>query len=207
MQGSELPLLSQWQNFYMLIGTAAATLTGLMFVVTTLIAGVDAHLSTLNAAVSAFNTPTVVHFGTVLLLAGILSAPWQTFSSLSLPLGMVGLGMAFYSIIVLRRMRRVPQYQSTLEDWTWYMAFPLIATILLLIAAFVLPKNPVPALYIIGFAMMWLLLVGIRNAWDNVTFLAVERAHSEKKSQEKKSSASSSQENKTTNNKATPRRN
>jgi hypothetical protein len=207
MQGSELPLLSQWQNFYMLIGTAAATLTGLMFVVTTLIAGVDAHLSTLNAAVSAFNTPTVVHFGTVLLLAGILSAPWQTFSSLSLPLGMVGLGMAFYSIIVLRRMRRVPQYQSTLEDWTWYMAFPLIATILLLIAAFVLPKNPVPALYIIGLAMMWLLLVGIRNAWDNVTFLAVERAHSEKKSQEKKSSASSSQENKITNNKATPRKN
>jgi len=207
MQGSELPLLSQWQNFYMLIGTAAATLTGLMFVVTTLIAGVDAHLSTLNAAVSAFNTPTVVHFGTVLLLAGILSAPWQTFSSLSLPLGMVGLGMAFYSIIVLRRMRRVPQYQSTLEDWTWYMAFPLIATILLLIAAFVLPKNPVPALYIIGLAMMWLLLVGIRNAWDNVTFLAVERAHSEKKSQEKKSSASSSRENKITNNKATQRRN
>ena len=207
MQGSELPLLSQWQNFYMLIGTAAATLTGLMFVVTTLIAGVDAHLSTLNAAVSAFNTPIVVHFGTVLLLAGILSAPWQTFSSLSLPLGMVGLGMAFYSIIVLRRMRRVPQYQSTLEDWTWYMAFPLIATILLLIAVFMLPKNPVPALYVIGLAMMWLLLVGIRNAWDNVTFLAVERAHSEKKSQEKKSSVSSSQEIKTTNNKATPRRN
>ena len=53
MQGPELQLLSNWQNFYMLMGTAAATLTGLMFVVTTLIAGIDAHLSTLNAAVSA----------------------------------------------------------------------------------------------------------------------------------------------------------
>jgi hypothetical protein len=184
MQGSELPFLNSWQNFYMIMGTAAATLTGLMFVVTTLIAGIEAHSSTLNAAVSAFNTPTVVHFGAVLLLAGMLSAPWQTFSSLSLVLGLVGLGMVFYSIIVMRRMRRVPHYQSTLEDWLWYMVFPLLANILLIIAAFVLLGNPTPALYIVGGAMILLLLVGIRNAWDMVTFLAVERAHSENKSTE-----------------------
>ena len=184
MQGSELPLLSNWQNFYVIMGTAAATLTGLMFVVTTLIAGIDTHISTLNAAVSAYNTPTVVHFGTVLLLAGILSAPWQMLSSLSLLLGLLGLGMVSYSIIVLRRMRRVPNYQSTLEDWSWYMALPLIANILLVLAAVMLPNNPSPALYIVGAAMLLLLLVGIRNAWDMVTFLAVERAHSEEKSQE-----------------------
>ena len=203
IQGPELLLLSNWQNFYMIMGTAAATLTGLMFVVTTLIAGIDSHISILNAAVSAYNTPTVVHFGTVLLLAGILSTPWQTFSSLSLLLGLLGLGMVFYSIIVMRRMRRVPNYQSTLEDWLWYMAFPLLANVLLIVAAFVLPKNPSPALYIVGSAMMLLLLVGIRNAWDMVTFLAVERAHSEGKNQAEKSSGSSSQENKTTKNKAT----
>jgi hypothetical protein len=184
MQGSELPFLSQWQNFYMIMGTAAATLTGLMFVVTTLIAGIDGHLSTLNAAVSAFNTPTVVQFGAVLLLAGILSAPWQTLSSLSMLLGLVSLGMVFYLIIVLRRMWRVPQYQSTLEDWLWYLVFPLLAHLSLIVAAFVLPEHPTPALYIIGFAMILLLLVGIRNAWDMVTFLAVERAHSENKSSE-----------------------
>jgi len=182
MQGSELPLLSNWQNFYMLIGTAAATLTGLMFVVTTLIAGIDTHVSTLNAAVSAFNTPTVVHFSAVLMLAGILSAPWQTFSSLSLLLGLLALGMVIYSLIVLRRMWRVPNYQSTLEDWLWYMAFPLLAHALLIVAAFLLLKNPALALYIVGSAMMLLLLVGIRNAWDMVTFLAVERSHSENKS-------------------------
>ena len=184
IQESELLFLSNWQNFYMIMGTAAATLTGLMFVVTTLIAGIDAHMSILNAGVSAYNTPTVVHFGTVLLLAGILSAPWQTFSSLSLLLGLLGLGMVVYSIIVLRRMRRVPNYQSTLEDWLWYMAFPLLANVLLIVAAFVLPKNPSSALYILGSAMMLLLLVGIRNAWDMVTFLAVERSHSENKRKE-----------------------
>ena len=178
-QASELSLLSNWQNFYMLIGTAAATLTGLMFVVTTLIAGIDAHLSTLNAAVSAYNTPTVVHFGTVLLLAGLLSAPWPTLSNLSLLLGVLGLAMVLYSIIVMRRMRRVPNYQSTLEDWSWYMAFPLLSNLLLIVAALMLPGNPAQALYIVGAAMIVLLLTGIRNAWDMVTFLAVERAHSE----------------------------
>ena len=66
------------------------------------------------------------------------------------------------------------------------MAFPLLANVLLIVAAFVLPKNPSPALYIVGSAMMLLLLVGIRNAWDMVTFLAVERAHSEKKSAAKR---------------------
>ena len=196
IQGSELPFLSDWQNFYTIMGTAAATLTGLMFVVTTLIAGLDAHLSTLNAAVSAFNTPTVVHFGAVLMLAGILSAPWQTFSSLSLLLGLLALGMVVYSIIVLRRMRRVPNYQSTLEDWLWYMAFPLLAHVLLIVAAFVLPKNPSSALYIVGSAMLLLLLVGIRNAWDMVTFLAVERAHSENKNRESRRGGSRSSENK-----------
>ena len=179
LQGSELSLLSQWQNFYMITGTAAATLTGLMFVATTLIAGMNTHVSTANAGISAFNTPTVVHFGAILLLAGILSAPWQTFSSLSLLLGLAGLGMLFYSILVLRRMRRVPHYQSTLEDWLWYLVFPLLASILLIVAAFVLPKNPSPALYVVGSAIMLFLLVGIRNAWDMVTFLAIERSHSE----------------------------
>jgi len=77
IQGSELPFLSSWQNFYLLLGTAAATLAGLMFVVTALLAGHDRHEETLNAGISAFNTPTVVHFCAVLLIAGILSASWD----------------------------------------------------------------------------------------------------------------------------------
>ena len=184
IQGSELPLLGSWQNFYMIMGTAAATLTGLMFVVTTLIAGIDTHASTLNAGVSAFNTPTVVHFCAVLLLAGILSAPWQTFSSVSVLLGLLGLGMLSYLMIIMRRMRQMPNYQSTLEDWLWYMAFPLLAHVFLIIAALVLPENSAPALYIVSAVMMMLLLTGIRNAWDMVTFLAIERSHSENKSSE-----------------------
>jgi hypothetical protein len=195
MQGSELSLLSNWQNFYMIMGTAAATLTGLMFVATTLFAGLDTHESIANAGISAYNTPTVVHFCVVLLLAGILSAPWQAFSGVRVLLGLFGVGMVFYQLIIMRRMWRMPHYQSTLEDWLWYMVFPLLANVLLILAAFVLPQNPSPALYIVGLAMILLLLVGIRNSWDNVTFLAVKRARPEDTRKEKRRSGSSNQEN------------
>ena len=174
----DLPFLSQWQNFYMLVGTAAATLTGLMFVATTLLAGLNPHMDTANAGISAFNTPTVVQFCAVLSLAGIFSAPWQTFSMIDLLLGLLSVGMLVYQIIIMQRMRRMPHYQSTLEDWLWYMVLPLMANIMLIVAAILLSNNPSLALYLVGSAMMLLLLTGIRNAWDNVTFLALMRAHS-----------------------------
>ena len=121
---------------------------------------------------------------------------------ISLLIGLLGVGMVFYSIIVLRRMWRMPHYQSTLEDWSWYLVLPLLANIALIMAALMLPDNPSLALYTIGAAMLLLLLVGIRNAWDNVTFLAVKRgAHThpetENKSREKRRGDPSHRENRT----------
>lgn len=178
-------LLHNWQNFYVIMGTAAATLTGLMFVVTTLIAGIDTHTDTLNAAVSAFNTPIVMHFCSVLLLAGIFSAPWQTLTSVSLLLGLLSLGTALYMIVVMWRMMRIPDYRSTLEDWAWYFVLPFLAHVALIVAAWILAEDPNRALYIIGAAIILLLLVGIRNAWDMVTFLAVERSHAQNEKRNK----------------------
>ena len=180
----EVTLLTNWQNFYIIIGSAAATLTGLMFVVITLIASIDTHVTTLNAAISAFNTPTVVHFCAVLLIAAILSAPWQSFSSVSLVLSLVGLGEVLYLIIVIQRMRHVPDYHTPLKDWLWYAVLPLIAYVVLITAAVVLPANPALALYFISAVMVALLFVGIHNAWYLVTYLAVDRSHPENKSQD-----------------------
>jgi hypothetical protein len=179
MQGSELPLLSNWHDFYMMIGTAAATLTGLMFVATSLAAGAERRASTLDAGISAFNTPTVVHFGSVLLISGILSAPWQAFSGVRFLLGLLGLAVVIYLIIVRRRMRQIPHYQTPLKDWLWYIAFPLLVYIVLIIAAIALPANPALTLYVISAAMLVLLFLGIHNAWDLVTFFALARSEAE----------------------------
>jgi hypothetical protein len=68
--------LAGWENFYVIVGSCAGALIGLQFVVITLIA--DRPITPdLAQASDAFATPTVVHFGTVLLLSAALNAPWH----------------------------------------------------------------------------------------------------------------------------------
>lgn len=61
----------------MIVGSAAGTLTGLQFVVITLFAQRPALLRTAKSS-SAFATPTVVHFGTALLLSAVLGVSWRS---------------------------------------------------------------------------------------------------------------------------------
>jgi hypothetical protein len=182
MQEAALSPLAAWQGFYVLIGTAAATLTGLMFVVITLIAGT--HLRKSNDPIAAFSTPNVLHFCAALLATAILSAPWQALWHASLLLGLGGLWGVVYVIIVARRLRRQTDYQSVLEDWVWHTILPLICYVIFVVAAIVLPTNPVPALFGIATATVLLLFIGIHNAWDTVTYITVERFQRENKRQD-----------------------
>ena len=95
--------LGPWQNFYVMVGTAAATLTGLMFVVITLIAQIQARIQipSSRSHITVFTTSNVVHFGAVLLASGILSAPWPALWPADLLLGLAGLAGVTYMLIVL----------------------------------------------------------------------------------------------------------
>lgn len=123
----------------------------------------------------AFGTPTVVHFGAVLLISAILSAPWETFSGPAVALGVSGLAGIWYAMMVFRRARKQTDYVPVLEDWLWHVAFPLVAYLALLAAALVLQRDSVPALFVIGATAVFLLFIGIHNAWDAVIYIAVER--------------------------------
>src|SRR5436309_5870376 len=94
---------AEWDSFYVIVGSAAGALIGLQFVVLTLIA----ERPPLRAADAgaAFATPTIVHFGTALLLSAILRAPWQAVTPVAALWGLVGLSGAVYTGIVARRMR------------------------------------------------------------------------------------------------------
>ena len=184
MQEAGVSFLSTWQNFYVIIGSAAAALTGLLFVVATLIAQVRARVSSPTEAFATFNTPNIVHFGAALLVAAILSAPWQAIWNAGLLLGLSGLGGMIYVVIVLRRARRQTDYQPVLEDWLWHTVFPLVSYTALLVAAMLLPGYPAPALFVIAAGTVLLLFIGIHNAWDNVIFIAFELSRSQNKSQD-----------------------
>lgn len=62
-----------------------------------------------------------------------------------------------------------------LEDWLWHAIFPLIAYMALAIAAALLRRQPTPCLFTIGATAVFLLFIGIHNAWDAVTYIALTR--------------------------------
>ena len=107
--------LSGWQNFYVIVGSAAGALIGLQFVVMTLIADRPPHRA--QEAIAAFGTPTIVHFGAELALSGILSAPWDAIAAPGSSLGVRGTRGVVYTVLVTRRMRAQAAYRPQFEDW------------------------------------------------------------------------------------------
>jgi hypothetical protein len=89
MEQARLTTLAAWESFYVIVGSSAAALTGLQFVVIVL----GAEMNAIGSAptVRAFGTPTIVHFCAVLLMAAILTAPWHALSSAAVGIGVCGL--------------------------------------------------------------------------------------------------------------------
>jgi len=161
--------LSAWENFYVIVGSSAGALIGLQFVVLTLIASRPVGAGTAQAG-HAFATPTIVHFGATLLLAGILTAPWQEAAPAAVLWGLLGTSGIIYSAVVVRRMRKQGAYQPVFEDWLFHVLLPLAAYTTLAVAAFAAGSHLREALFGIGAAALLLLFVGIHNAWDAVTY-------------------------------------
>jgi hypothetical protein len=167
--------LTHWDNFYVIVGSSAAALTGLQYEVMALAADSPSRTATSTATVDAFGTPNVVHFSMVLLLSSILSAPWPTLFSMMIPLTACGAGGIVYGSIVIRRARRQTGYKPVLEDWIWHAALPIVAYTGMTAASLMLIRVEEDALFLIGGASLLLLFIGIHNAWDTVTYLAVMR--------------------------------
>lgn len=164
--------LSAWTNFYVITGSSAGALTGLMFVVMTLIAGSRQRTSGDPAA--GFATPTIVHFSLALFISALLAAPWSAMISPSVLLGLTGIGGLVYTLIAVRRIHRQTHYQPVLEDWLWHAVFPLAAYALLIAMAIVLASNHPFALFGVAAVTLMLLFIGIHNAWDTVVFITFE---------------------------------
>ena len=170
-----MPILTNWENFYVIIGSAAASLTGLMFVVITLT--VTTRRPGGSDTLGAFATPTVVHFCAALLIAAIINAPWQALWNVSLLLGLASVAGVIY---IVQRVLHQTSYKPVLEDWVWHVMLPLVAYTALVVAAVALSSITVPALFVIGAATVLLLFIGIHNSWDTVTYFAIEQAQQNK---------------------------
>ena len=164
-------VLSQWENFYIIVGSSAGALTGLQFVVMALVADLPGRADA--GTIDTFGTPTVVHFCAVLLVSSLLSAPWPELWQAAAAIGILGAAGVIYGLIVVRRARNVIGYKPEMEDWIFHCVLPLVAYVTLLAAGITLTFSHVLALFGVALFTLILLFVGIHNAWDTVTYVTV----------------------------------
>lgn len=183
--------LAVWENFYEIVGSSAAALTGLTFIVITISSDRGTNRPMAARArllgLRAFIAPTVVHFGSALGVSALLSVPGQTTSSLAVCLAAGGLAGVVYAGYVLYWMRQMSaDYQAFVADWLWNVVLPLLAYLSLWLAAALLLLRAAAALYVIAAVALALLFVGIRNAWDVVAWITTERDARHERAHERK---------------------
>jgi hypothetical protein len=159
-----------WHDFYMLVGTAAATLVGLTFVATTIGAGILTRDH--EAAVQAFITPTMVHFAAILVACLLILAPFETETLLGAALLLEGLVGVVYSAWVVRLMRRRGYTVNLVSsDRVWYALAPAVGYLILAGAAGAMLDGARVSLVLLACALGLLLVAGIRNAWDMTVWI------------------------------------
>lgn len=163
-------MFHDWENFYLIVGSAAGALIGLMFVVATLMAGLESSRVMHGARV--FFTPIIFHFSVVIIVSAVAMVP-------GMPAPLTGVIVAFcavagfaYAIATIFRMFG-PGSANPLH-WTdkyFYGVIPALVYLGLAAAAGAVWLKPESAAYAIGATMLILLLIGIRDAWDMAVFL------------------------------------
>jgi hypothetical protein len=155
--------VEHWQAFYMMAGTAAATLLGLLFVAISI--NLDLIIRDENVSLGALASETINNFVYVLFVAITFLIPNQTPLGLGIPLLAIGVfGLLDNGRFLMTALRnRKPQWG--LAYIFWRFIFPLIALLaLVVISVFVLQGN-VRVLYGLVFVIIILLAVAILNSW------------------------------------------
>lgn len=168
----QAPILAAWGSFYVMAGSSAAALTGLMFVVISLTQGRATPGN--RDGISTFSTPTVMHFAAALLVSAVLVAPWQELLYPGVAVALGGLYGLIYVFRIASRTKQLQVYTADLEDWMWYVVLPFVAYGALFGGAVAFTVAiPDKADFAIAGGVVLLIFIGIRNAWDVVTFLAI----------------------------------
>jgi hypothetical protein len=153
-----------WHDFYMMIGTAAATLTGLLFVSLSLNADVIFHKS--NADLRVLAKQAFSGFIGVLMFAVIFLIPDQGPMGLGVPLVGIDAAMLY---LTTRRFLGVRRHRS--HRWgrgliILRFAIPLLCFMTLMVVAILVLLGRTGGLYWLVPVMIMLLFEASLNAWD-----------------------------------------
>jgi hypothetical protein len=169
MQASVSELFHSWHDFYLLVGTASATLVGLMFVAASI--GSSVFSERHRIALQAFISPTVVNFAAVLFVCIGVMIPSQTWLSLAVLLAGGGVAGLIYAGRVWVQMFVRRSFQVDMVDRMFYATVPLVGYLLVLAAGILLLLRMRWSAEVTAAALVVLMLAGVRNAWDMTTWI------------------------------------
>lgn len=155
--------IESWHDFYMLIGTAAATLTGLLLIALSINLA-KLHLGKYNdLRVLAYRT--FYNFIYLLIVAGVMLIPHQTVIGVGIPLfviGAIGILNSFRGI----RSAMKGEHSWGMRDIMRRFAIGFVLLLLQTAIAIVLLSGEERVLYVLPGVMLLHLLFASDNAWD-----------------------------------------
>lgn len=163
--------LKEWDEFYLLVGTAGATLLALLFVAVSLGAGYLTEER--QAATRTFMSPVVIHFTSVFFVSAIALAPAHRPAFFAVLIAATALVGATVSIVITVQVIRTGMTRYWQDYWA-YGLFPVLGYLGLLSAAVMIYLGSGGALDVLAAALLLLAIVNIRNAWD-LTLTMVRR--------------------------------
>jgi hypothetical protein len=173
MESDFTHVLASWQNFYLLVGTGAATLIGLMFVAVTF--GSSLITAETDTARS-FLDPTIFHFMQVLYTSCLLLVPTIGPAPLGMLLAAAGIFRLATLVRVYRNMKAASARSHDIEwsDWLSGIVIPLVAYSGLTVAGieFVTTGR---AFNLVAIVTIVILFNAIYSAWELLIWLALTR--------------------------------
>ncbi|HLV98811.1 MAG TPA: hypothetical protein VKT82_09065 [Ktedonobacterales bacterium] len=180
-----MPALRDWQNFYLLTGTAAATLIGLLFVALSISVGVNLAMRRITNAIDTFVTPILLSYGQVFFLSCLGIIPFQgalVLGGIVLALGSANSVLALW---VAWRMLVLHRDERDRGHWVWHALLPFLAGILLVGTALGILNGNSLAPAGLAIADLACLVVGMRNSWTLTIWLILYRTQGSDASAEK----------------------
>ena len=166
--------LRDWQNFYMLMGAAGATLIGLLFIAFSI--GSNLTIEQSRNGLRTYVTPTLLDYVQVVVVAGLAVMPGQTTMTFGGAVAVLALLNSGLAVKVAWRIRVVHSEDDTDgSHWLWHVWLPLLLCLLLATSAYGFFEQQRFAYYGMGIATLGLLLIGVRNTWDLVIWLSFQR--------------------------------
>jgi hypothetical protein len=166
--------LTPWHEFYTLLGTASATMVGLLFVAATVGSGV--FTGDRRAALRVFLSASVVNFSILLAACLIVLVPthgWTWFGALILACGLAGLA---HSCLAWRDSFRDGLIAAIdLEDRIWYLILPIVGYLCIAASGVTLLLQLDQGCTALALSMGLVLAVGIHNAWGITVWSMIRR--------------------------------